>query len=159
MRAEHEEEHVLRAVHALPYPTSLVPRGAPCADQAHEVTVPLDEDNEQDARCERLADDAGVLRVAFVLDDQSQRIGEDRRGLLALPARVSIALVGRLPLPSLAAADRKDYRLSFGPAELSVGHRATVVGGLHCVPARRTLAKSTAAILGARSDIRRTASP
>jgi hypothetical protein len=37
------------------------------------ITVPLDEDHEQDACSERLADDAGVLGVALVLDDQSQR--------------------------------------------------------------------------------------
>jgi hypothetical protein len=46
------------------------------------ITVPLDEDHEQGACSERLADDAGVLGVAPVLDDQSQRIEEDRRRLL-----------------------------------------------------------------------------
>src|SRR5437879_3257526 len=60
----------------------LLPRGPSRADQPHDITAPLNEDHEQDPRDERLADDAGVLRVAFVLDDQSQRIGEDRRRFL-----------------------------------------------------------------------------
>jgi hypothetical protein len=55
-----------------------VPRGAPRAGQPHDFTVSLDEHHEQDACCQRLADDAGVLSVAIVIDDQSQRIGEDR---------------------------------------------------------------------------------
>jgi hypothetical protein len=29
-----------------------------------DVAVPLDEDHEQDASCQRLTDDAGILRVA-----------------------------------------------------------------------------------------------
>jgi hypothetical protein len=81
--------------------SSLVPRGAPCADQPHEVTVPLDEDNEQDACGERLADDGGVLRVAFVLDDQSRRIGEDRRGLLERDSVVPC--VSGFPASSIAS--------------------------------------------------------
>ena len=59
-----------------------MPRGPPGADQPQHIMVPLDEDDEQDARSDRLADDAGVLRVALVLDDEGQGVAEDCGSLL-----------------------------------------------------------------------------
>src|SRR5262249_25782291 len=55
-------------------PPPLVSRGAPRADQAQRVLLPFHEDDQQDALRHRLADDARVLRVGGILDDESQRI-------------------------------------------------------------------------------------
>jgi hypothetical protein len=75
-----------------------VPRGPSRADQPHEITVPLDEDHAQDPCCERLADDVGILREALV-DDQRQRIGEDRRGFLEADPVLPCVSVGLLSVP------------------------------------------------------------
>jgi hypothetical protein len=87
----------------------LVVRGAPRADQPHDITTPLDEHHEQDASCERFANDASVLGVTVVLDDRSQWIGEDGRGFLEGDSVLSCVSVGLVPVP-------------LAPHELSVLH-------------------------------------
>jgi len=72
-----------------------VPCGAPSADQRQRVLALLHEDRKQDALRRRKADDARVLGLALILDDEGQRVQEGRGGLLegdAVLARVRVGL-------------------------------------------------------------------
>jgi hypothetical protein len=74
-------------------------RGATCADQSHEVLIPLYEDDEKNANDDRLADDTSVFRMTLVFKDQGQRIRKDRYRPFERNPMFPCVPVGFAPIP------------------------------------------------------------